>query len=754
MSDTSSKNIEKLRAVFLSYHEVVLERFGELISKTEVMDLMEITTEDLSNRENVDCDIAIAILGRKENFKSFSQDVAFLKLVKKVPVVIAMIDEGAQDVFVEKIAMAMSSSNSVEEKGRRVSDKKNKTKNDSKDKNKKEKVEGNLEDHISQLDVDTVLYLPMSAKSFEKVIKTYIATIKIEKNKQLKSMSHASKPLGEILVEATLITPSQLEKALDYQKETGLRLGDSLVKLGYIDNTQKVEFLAKQLGVPVASTKQFAEADTNIIALIPEYVAKENHCMALKKEGDVLTVAMIDVMDLMLLDNLRDITELTIEPVLTTKDIVDPSIERYYADISTQKTASTLIDDLDDVEVVHEEEETIDIEKAALEGEELGIVKLVNMIISNAIRDKASDIHIEPMSKELVVRYRVDGELRKAMSPPHHTHQAIVTRIKIISNLDIAERRLPQDGRTAVRVGNREIDIRVSILPTSFGEKVVMRILDKDAFNKSTSNLGFSKRALEIFKTQIAKPYGLIVVTGPTGSGKSTTLYSALQMVKSIKKNIITVEDPVEFNIEGITQVQVNTKIGMTFGAALRSILRQDPDIILIGEIRDAETADIAIKMSLTGHLVFSTLHTNDASSSIARFVDIGVPPLLLGSSLNLVISQRLVRRICSNCKKEYEPEAELLDELGIKKEKSIKFYKGEGCVKCNGTGYSGRIGVFELLPVTREMRTLIIRNAPTTDIQAQAEKDGMKTLRKAGIDLILKGHTTVEQVIAVTTEI
>jgi type IV pilus assembly protein PilB len=400
-----------------------------------------------------------------------------------------------------------------------------------------------------------------------------------------------------------------------------------------------------------------------------------------------------------------------------------------------------------------EEEDELSVEEAAAAGAEVGIVKLVNMLLTNAIKDRASDIHIEPGESELVVRYRVDGDLRRVMTPPKQSHQAIITRIKILADLDIANRRIPQDGSMTVKMGHRQVDVRVSVLPTIFGEKAVLRILDKDAFDKSVDNLGFTKEGVEIFESQITKPYGMIIVTGPTGSGKSTTLYTAIQVVKTVTKNIITVEDPVEFVMPGIAQVNVNPKSGLTFASALRSILRQDPDIVLIGEIRDGETADIAIKMALTGHLVFSTLHTNDAASSIARFVDIGIPPLLLGSALNLIVAQRLVRRICAKCKVEYDPEPELIEHLGIDRAE-MKFFRGEGCVNCNGTGYAGRLGLFEMLTVSRAIRKMILRNAPTVEIQEQAEKEGMQTLRQAGIRKVLDGETTVEQVIAVTTEI
>jgi type II secretory ATPase GspE/PulE/Tfp pilus assembly ATPase PilB-like protein len=445
---------------------------------------------------------------------------------------------------------------------------------------------------------------------------------------------------------------------------------------------------------------------------------------------------------------------MTIKPILGRSEDIRTTHERYYRDIASQRDASTLVADLnEDLEYVKKENDDISIEEAAAAGAERGIIKIVNMLISNAVREGASDIHVEPMEHELVVRNRVDGSLRRVFSPPRASHQAIVTRIKILSDLDIAERRLPQDGRMVVRMGNREIDIRVSILPTVFGEKVTLRILDKEAFEKSVANLGFTTKDLTVFRRNISKPYGMVVVTGPTGSGKSTTLYSAIQNTKSVARNTVTVEDPVEFHIDGVVQVNVNRKIGLTFAGALRSILRQDPDVVLIGEIRDAETADIAVKMSMTGHLVFSTLHTNDAAGSIARLVDIGVPPLLLASSLSLIVAQRLVKRICPKCKVEYSPSGELREQLHLDRD-DLTFYRGEGCVSCNGTGYSGRTGIFELLEVSREIRTMILRNAPTHEIQALAEQQGMRSLRQAGIQYALDGITTIEQVIAVTTEV
>lgn len=698
-------------AVF-SYSANAREVVKELMAASGVAGTLNVTYDTLPPGQNGRSDIAVAVLSSGDDIKRYAQDVTSLKVVQHVPAVFAVVTQEMHDLAAE---------------------------------------------HIADLETDDILYLPVDPAEFHRTVMTHMAAIEIEKQKQTSKVdfnrNHQS--FGEILVHNKVISPLQLKKALEYQSSSDMRLGDALVLLGYISEQQKLHFLGSQLGVELVTPKQYAAADLNVVALIPEHIARRSKVLAVKKEADVLTVAMLDPLNLKLLDTLRDITGLTIRPVLGNEEDIATSVERYYRDISSQRDASDLMAGLgDDVEIVSKDTEEVDLEEATAAGAELGIVKLVNMLISNAVRDRASDIHIEPQEKELLVRYRIDGELRRVMSPPQRSHQAIITRIKILSNLDIAERRLPQDGRMVVRMGHKEIDIRVSILPTVFGEKAVLRILDKEAFEKSITNLGFTQNNLEIFRHNISKPYGMIIVTGPTGSGKSTTLYSAIQAIRSVTKNIITAEDPVEFHMEGISQVHVNTKIGLTFGNVLRSILRQDPDIVLIGEIRDAETADIAIKMALTGHLVFSTLHTNDAASSIARFVDIGIPPLLLGSSLNLIVAQRLVRRVCTKCKVEYQPEKELLEQLNLEHAADRKFYRGEGCVNCNGTGYSGRGGLFEMLNVSKEIRTMILRNASTMDIQAQAIKDGMRTLRDAGIEKVLQGETTIEQVIAVTTEI
>jgi len=714
-ADAVAETPAPIKTTLLAYRRESLQQFAQLLKAADVGPFLSLFAGNFGHADKLQCDLALAIFSPGDSLEAFVHDVATLKLIAKIPCVLAVVNEGSMAQILEAKA---------------------------------------------ELAADDILYLPLPAPEMGKILKTYVASLRIEhkKRSQRSDFSRKAQALGAILVENSIITSLQLKKALDFQKETtNLRLGDALVSLGFIDDFQKTHFLASQLGVPVATPKQFASADLNVVALIPERVAREYRCIALEKQDDALTVAMLDTSNLRLLDNLRDQTELRINPILGTLEDITVSIDRFYRDIASHRSASDLMADLaTEVQYIKKVEEEMGVEEAASAGAELGIIKLVNMLISNAVRDRASDIHIEPMEKELTVRYRVDGELRRVMSPPRHSHQAIITRIKILSDLNIAERRLPQDGRMVVKIGLKEVDVRVSILPTIFGEKCVLRILDKEAYEKSMFNLGFTEHELKIFREQIARPHGMVVVTGPTGSGKSTTLYSALQQIKDVTSNIITVEDPVEYHMEGVTQVPVNAAIGMSFANALRSILRQDPDTILIGEIRDNETADIAVKMALTGHMVYSSLHTNDASSAIARFVDIGIPPLLLASSLNLVVAQRLIRKICSRCKVAYTPADEMLKELRLKpgSAEAVKFYHGEGCVTCNGVGYSGRIGVFELMVVSKEIRKLILKGSPTSDIQETAEREGMKTLRQAGIELVLKGETTIEQVLAATTDL
>lgn len=712
MNSASPKNnAAPFSVALLGYSENGFDYLNKLIRFVDMKKPLNVVRSNLSKHQGIDSDLAIAVFDKSADLGQFGRDIASLRQLRKSRVVLC----------------------AAHEKDRQF-----------------------LEDHRHEIPADDILYLPLKPDQFSKAINTHMVSFRIREKESVRSeLNRNSHLFGQILVEHKLITALDLKKALEHQKSTGQRLGDVLVELGFIDEDQKITILSSQLDIPVAAARQYAATDLNIVALIPEHMARRFNCIALERNGDQLTVAMTDVNDLRLLDTLRDTTDMRIMAILGKKEDISTSIDRYYRDISSHKDASKLVADLgNDVEYIKSREDEMDLDQMAAAGAELGIIKLVNMLITNAIRDKASDIHIEPMDKELIVRYRIDGDMRRVMSPPKRSHHAIVARIKILSDLNIAERRLPQDGRMVIKIGHREVDIRVSILPTIFGEKAVLRILDKEAFEQSTSNLGFTSYDESIFRSQIAKPYGMIIVTGPTGSGKSTTLYSALQIVKNVTRNIITVEDPVEFHMEGINQVNVNTKIGLTFATALRSILRQDPDIVLIGEIRDEETADIAIKMALTGHLVFSTLHTNDAASSIARFVDIGIPPLLLGSSLNLVIAQRLVRKICPKCKTQYTPDPELLESLGLNPSQVPFLFKGSGCVTCNGTGYSGRTGIFELLTVSKAIRKMVLKNSSTIDIQEQAEKEGMKNLRRAGLEMATKGITTIEQIIAATTEI
>jgi len=609
---------------------------------------------------------------------------------------------------------------------------------------------------IARISADQLITLPLPVEEFAQHIKTRMVAVQLGRGRRKSRLDFGRKQnlLGELLVQNQVISSQELKKALDYQGTADLRLGDVLVLLGYISETQKTEFLASQLGVQTVPTRKYTTLDPGTVALIPEHLAKRNTCIAIDKADGVLTVAMADVLNLALLDTLRDLTNMAIKPVLGTAEDIKTATDRVYQAIASQQDATDFVADLgEQVEFVKHEVADINIEEAASAGEEVGIVKLVNLFIANAVRDRASDIHIEPLESTLTVRYRIDGELRSVMTAPRRSHPAILTRVKILSNLDIAERRLPQDGRMVVKLRNREVDIRVSILPTVFGEKAVLRILDRESFQKSVTNLGFTDRDLATFKKNITRPYGIIVVTGPTGSGKSTTLYSAMQHIKSVTSNIVTVEDPVEFHMEGINQVHVNPRIGLTFASALRAILRQDPDVVLIGEIRDAETADIAIKMALTGHLVFSSLHTNDAASTIARFTDIGIPPLLLSSSLSLIVAQRLVRSVCLKCREEYELPEEVVKKLSLLPEDGRRFYRGAGCVACNGSGYSGRSGIFEMIEITKEMRGLIIRNASPQELEEQARRDGMVCLRDAGIALAAQGVTTIEQVIAETSD-
>ncbi len=563
--------------------------------------------------------------------------------------------------------------------------------------------------------------------------------------------------LGEILLSEGLVSEEQLVKSLDEAEEKRLRVGEALIALGFAVEENVYFGLSKQMGYPFVTNDHLLETKEDIIRTIPEAFAKENTLIAVGKAEGVLQVAMADPDDIIAIDNLQKLAgeDVSVEVVMASPQGIQHAIDQLYVRIRKQQETKDVIGDLHFFAEADEGDEgMVDMTKAQAD-QDAPIIKLVNLMISEAMKERATDIHVEPREDHVQVRYRIDGVLSEVMRPPKNAHNGIVTRFKIISKLNIAEKRLPQDGRFTIRAKDREVDVRVSILPTVNGEKVVLRLLDKGSFGFSLSTLGFEDQHYKIFKRNIIKPYGMIIVSGPTGSGKSTTLYSSLREIMSIDDNITTVEDPVEYQLDGINQVQVKPKIGLTFASTLRSILRQDPDRLLIGEIRDEETADIAIKFSLTGHLVFSTVHANDAPSTVTRLIDIGVPPFLAGSSLLLVMAQRLVRTICPHCKEEYTPKQTELDYLDLKPEdvEGVQFYQGRGCVHCRDTGYRGRSGIFELLQVTPEVRRLIFDNASQDEIRDMAFEQGMETLRVHGISKAKRGMTTLAEVLRVTTE-
>ncbi|MBZ0263444.1 Flp pilus assembly complex ATPase component TadA [bacterium] len=565
------------------------------------------------------------------------------------------------------------------------------------------------------------------------------------------------KKLGEILIEDGIISEDQLKESIDAAEEKHLRIGEALIGLGYAAEENVYRGLAQQNDYGFVANEDLLEAKEDVIRLIPEDFAKENNLIAVRNKEGNLVIAMSDPDDIIAVDNLEKLTgeDVTLEFVMASPQGIRRAIDKLYVRIRQQKQTSDVVGELQFFAEADEGEEgMVDMTKAQKDAD-APIIKLVNMIISEAMKERATDIHIEPHENSVIVRYRVDGVLIEFMKPPKNAHNGIVARIKIISKLNIAEKRLPQDGRFSIRAKDREVDVRVSILPTVNGEKVVMRLLDKGSFGFSLSTLGFEDKHYKLFKRNIIKPYGMIIVSGPTGSGKSTTLYSSLREIMSTAENITTVEDPVEYHLEGINQVQTKPKIGLTFASSLRSILRQDPDRLLIGEIRDEETADIAVKFSLTGHLVFSTVHANDAASTITRLIDIGVPPFLCGSSVLLVMAQRLVRTICPNCKEPHTPKDTELEYLDLHPGdfEGIQFFQGRGCVHCRDTGYLGRSGIFELLTVSPEIRRLIFENASQDEIAELAKAQGMETLRQHGVDKAKRGITTLAEILRVTTE-
>lgn len=561
--------------------------------------------------------------------------------------------------------------------------------------------------------------------------------------------------IGSILVHQDRISQDELEQALSEQKISKAKLGEILIKQGVIQEQDFIEALATQLGLKSVGREELMQAKQEDLQKVPADFAKENKVLPLGSSNNTILVAMEDPEDLETLDSIRKLTKMEPEVVVASHSAITKAIEKLYGELKTSGQVEEAISSIKVISGDDEEKTEVDLSTENVSEEEAPIVRLVNLILQEAIKERATDVHIEPQNDNVVVRIRTDGVLRQIMTPPLSSLSGLTTRIKILADLNIAERRLPQDGRFTIKAKDKEIDVRTSVMPTVHGEKVVMRLLDKGSFEMDLTTLGFHQDDLQIFRRWIQQPYGMVVISGPTGSGKSTTLYASLKEIKNEETNITTAEDPVEYQLGGINQIQVKEDIGLTFSSVLRSVLRQDPDVLLIGEIRDNETADIAVKFSLTGHLVFSTVHANDASSTITRLIDIGVPPFLAGSCLNLVMAQRLVRRVCPECKEEYEPKESMLERVGMTNEEveSTTFVQGRGCVNCRQTGYYGRTGIFEILEVRQPIRRLIFDEANEEVIKEKAHELGMVNLRRAGINKVMEGITTIDEVLRSTVE-
>ncbi len=562
--------------------------------------------------------------------------------------------------------------------------------------------------------------------------------------------------VGEILIKEGLITEEDFVQAMEHQRNNGGKLGDVLIAMGFVTEKEIAAALGKQLGMPyisIASGNLRPAHDQGLEVLVSEAIARKYLVLPISRTFNSLTVAVVDPLDFITIDNLRKITNCDINSVITTKAEILQAIDEFYGprdvfkeaiESSYDKTEKSFAPSLEEVS----EEDAVSLDRLIAKAEEAPVVKLVDLIIRQAIDEGSSDIHIEPLDKKLRLRYRVDGVLQEKPPPAPHLSLAIVSRIKILSKLDIAEKRLPQDGSFVLKLDDRLVDFRVSVIPTIHGEKVVIRILDRSQLPLDLAQLGLNSSQLENFREAINQPYGAIFLTGPTGSGKTTSLYAALEELNSPDKNIITIEDPVEYRLDGVNQVQVKAQIGLTFANALRSFLRQDPDIILVGEVRDLETAEICVRAALTGHLVLSTLHTNDAASAITRLMDIGVEPYLLTPSLFMVAAQRLVRKLCSNCKEAYEPTEDILKRLKVKKD---LIFRAKGCDKCRWTGYAGRAAIYELIPIDSDMRDLIAKRADAQQIKDLAVQKGFLTLWDSGITKVEEGITSLEEVLRVT---
>ncbi len=557
---------------------------------------------------------------------------------------------------------------------------------------------------------------------------------------------------GELLVKENLITASQLMKAQEAARKGGGKLTTNLTKLGFIKEQDLTNFLSKQYGVPSIDLSSF-EVEQDIVRLIPQDVAEKHCVLPVNKVGSNLIIAMSDPSNIFAIDDIKFLTGYNVEVVVASEAIIRESIKKYYAEEGLNLTDVLADFEDEEVEVVAGEGD-VDIADLAKSSEDAPVVKLVNLILMEAIKKGASDIHIEPYEKSMRVRYRIDGVLQEQMKPPLKLKNAISSRVKIMASLDIAERRLPQDGRIKLKYGKgQDMEYRVSVLPTLFGEKIVMRLLDKSNLQLDMTKLGFGTKQLEDFKKSIYQPYGMVLVTGPTGSGKTTTLYSALAELNQISDNISTAEDPVEFSIPGINQVQMHDDIGLNFAAALRSFLRQDPDTIMVGEIRDFETAEIAIKAALTGHLVLSTLHTNDAPSTVSRLLNMGIEPFLVSSAVNSVLAQRLARRICEHCKVEDKVPVQSLLDIGVNPDMAngMKVMKGAGCANCSNTGYKGRVALYEVMVMKDELKEFVLNGASTAELKREAMRLGMQTLRQSAINKIAEGVTTIEEAVRTT---
>jgi type IV pilus assembly protein PilB len=559
--------------------------------------------------------------------------------------------------------------------------------------------------------------------------------------------------LGELLVREKLISLQQLRNAQQEQKRSGGNLGYTLAKLGYVSDGEITNFLSAQYRLPAINLDEY-EVEPDVIKLVTKEVCEKHKIVPVSRSGASLIVAMSDPTNLHAIDDMKFLTGYNVEPVVASETAIASAIDRYYnVGPSYDEVMADFDLDEDDIDFSADEEDVnlLELEKAS---EDAPVVRLVNMLLLSAIRKGASDIHVEPYEKKLRVRYRIDGVLHEEMSPPLKLKAALVSRLKIMSQLDIAERRLPQDGRIKLKLGkDREMDFRVSILPTMWGEKVVLRLLDKSNLQLDMTKLGFDTKPLEDFQWAIHQPWGMVLVTGPTGSGKTTTLYSALSDLNKPGENISTAEDPIEYNLHGINQVQMHDEIGLNFAAALRSFLRQDPDIIMVGEIRDFETGEIAVKAALTGHLVLSTLHTNDAPATISRLLNMGVEPFLITASVNLVLAQRLARRVCPDCKQELPVDRETLLDIGFTEEQAAQttVMKGAGCATCNNTGYKGRVALYEVMRFNDNLKEMVLQGASTAELKLAAIKAGMSTLRVAGIRKVMEGMTTPEEILRVT---